>query len=168
MATLKDLTGQRFGKLFVLRRADSTPDWRTMWRVRCDCGTEKDVKGDNLKAGSTTSCGCNRIALRKTHGLYRTPTYYTWRAIISRCTDPKARNYPYYGGRGITLCDRWRQSFKAFHEDVGTRPDGMTLDRIDVNGNYEPGNVRWATKIEQEANKRPIENWRKPNISVDF
>ncbi len=92
---------------------------------------------------------------RTTHGLSKTGAYSSWQAMRHRCTNPDADNYPHYGGRGITICDRWLDSVEAFVEDMGPRPLGMTLDRIDVDGNYEPGNVRWATAKEQRANQRP-------------
>src|SRR5262249_52557802 len=127
-----------------------------MWECQCDCGRTKVVRAENLKRGSVVSCGCYRAQLLKKHGMAgdkETRTYASWRGMIDRCTNPGAANYGNYGGRGIKVCERWRD-FRNFLADMGERPKRKTLDRIDVNGNYEPGNCRWASPFEQARNKQ--------------
>lgn len=123
----------------------------------CKCGTIFDVRLNSIEQGVTKSCGCfrkNMIAERnKTHGMNRTPTHITWNAMKDRCRNKNYNNYKYYGGRGISYCDRW-EKFENFLEDMGERPEERTLDRIDVNGNYCKENCRWATLAVQASNKR--------------
>jgi hypothetical protein len=128
------------------------------WIFRCDCGTEKEMAFGAVRAGAIRSCGCligeaNRKRLLK-HGYQGSPIYISWQGAKGRCLNPKNKSYPNYGGRGITICDRWKDSFEAFLEDIGEQPAGLSLDRIDVNGNYEPGNCRWATQSQQMVNLR--------------
>ena len=164
----EDLTGKRFGRLFVDRRNGSAKG-QALWFCKCDCGTELNVAGSHLRRGNTKSCGCWRreapVINKTTHGhgshkpLRRSRLYLVWNAMKQRCHNPNQHHYHRYGGRGITVCDEWRQSFAAFYRDMGDPPnDGQrwTLDRIDVNKGYEPGNVRWATYSEQQRNKRPV------------
>jgi hypothetical protein len=162
---VKDMTGLRFGKLTVIERNGSKRG-RAAWHVRCDCGSESTAIGQDLRSGETRSCGCGaRKGAIARHGQARhgavTPTYVTWQAMMKRCYYPRHHNFPAYGGRGITVCDRWRHGdgartgFECFYSDVGMKPFGLSFDRIDVNGSYEPGNVRWTTSLGQERNRRP-------------
>lgn len=158
----EDLTGRVFGRLTVVSYSHThkTPSGQSKasWLCQCECGNQLVVKSQPLKIGNTSSCGCLRNELTgnrsRTHGMTGTPTYETWRGMRERCERPDNHRYSSYGGRGIKVCDRWMNSFENFLADMGERPDGMTLDRIDVNGNYEPGNCKWATDAEQRMNKR--------------
>jgi hypothetical protein len=128
---------------------------RTAWLCRCRCGSEKIVEGSNLRSGRSTSCGCLRTELQTKHGLWTDPRYCAYYAMLRRCYNPNHSRYADYGGRGIAVCQRWRESLEVFAADVGPRPaPGYSLDRIDNDGNYEPDNVRWATAAEQIANQR--------------
>lgn len=153
-----DLTGQRFGMLLVLGYpAIGLKSRQANWLCICDCGTQKRIVGGNMRRGKSASCGC-QVAARasestRTHGMAGTPMYNRWRAMHDRCKNPKNKNYQNYGGRGISVCERWA-SFACFLEDMGECPDGCSLERIDNNGNYESSNCRWATVTEQTRNTR--------------
>jgi hypothetical protein len=155
-----DLTGQRFGQLSVISRAQSKNGAR--WNCRCDCGAKKIIQGGHLRHGSARSCGCRKPALigqaNSTHGETRTRIYKIWIGMKSRCYDEKHQAYAIYGGRGILICDAWRNDFPAFR--TWALANGyaayLTIDRRDNNKGYEPGNCRWATWKEQRANQRRV------------
>lgn len=164
------LTGKRFGRLLVGAPDDARKNGS--WLATCDCGRVISVRTHALRSGVQVSCGCWRneqaainsrvgaakaTAKRTRHGCAtdrgRTSTYKIWEGIIQRCTNPRARTWRWYGALGVSICERWRK-FENFLADMGERPDGLTIDRVNPFGNYEPGNCRWATMKEQSRNKR--------------
>lgn len=153
-----DVTGQRFGRLVVIQRAENSRDDQARWLCKCDCGNFHTVRSKKLRTGNTVTCGCRKGgggSFRHGHSARGNehPLYGTWEAMHQRCRNPNATGYRNYGGRGIKVCERW-QKFENFLADVGERPVGHTLDRIDVNGDYTPDNVRWANRSIQNKNKR--------------
>lgn len=173
MASKIEMTGRRFGRLLVIGESDSQRapcgKVRRNYVVRCDCGVEKSTDGSALRKGRTKSCGCLHLeqlpSLGWKHGDApvggKVTEYVAWHSMIQRCGNPKAGNFERYGGRGIKVCNRWKASYVDFLADVGRKPSARhSLDRHpDNDGNYEPGNVRWATGKEQQANRR---NSKKP------
>ena len=152
---LKDLTNKKFGKLYVLRRDKSESNGASTWKCVCDCGNEVVVLSSSLLRGKTKSCGCihkeQHIKRLKTHGMSGTKQYRTWSVIKSRCFNPNVNDYKYYGGLGVVMCDEWKNDFMTYYNYVSKLPNfdenGYTLDRYPNNrGNYEPNNVRWATR----------------------
>jgi len=161
---LCDLTGQRFGFLTVIRHEGYR--WgKRAWLCVCDCGKETTVITGSLTSGNTQSCGCfhravisrmnKQIKPRRTHGMRNTPEYRAWINMKSRCYNPNVPYYKWYGERGISICKEWLDNFAAFYEHIGPRPGkGYSIDRINNDGDYEPGNIRWATTYEQRNNRR--------------
>lgn len=153
-----DLLGQRFGHWLVIGRAEYS-NGKPYWICRCDCGTTKTIRGSSLKCGDSVSCGCFAERLKYKYKGTGTgidsPEYGSWSGMIQRCTNKNAPGYKNYGGRGISICQEWINSFLQFYHSVGPRPSpNHSLDRVNNDGNYEPGNVRWATRKEQNRNTR--------------
>ena len=162
MATMRDYTGNRYGHLTVrgFHGYTNSKRKRILLSCVCDCGNDYIGRAESLVSGNTTSCGCQHNQPKHGHassGENGNPskTYNTWQTMVRRCVDPRYAPYPYYGGQGVTVCDRWR-TFENFLSDMGERPEGMTLDRIDNTKGYSPDNCRWATNQQQYQNKRVV------------
>ena len=162
----KDLTGKEFGRLVVIRKAEARSGTNPLCVCLCSCGKVSNVIQENLLNGHTRSCGCLSADLASerstTHGKSNTRLYRIWRGMINRCENPRQESYPYYGGRGISVCDEWRSDFLCFYNwamSHGYNPDApfgeCTIDRINVDGNYCPWNCRWVDAKTQANNKRP-------------
>ena len=157
MQTIAEITLHADSRWTILELVRTKGNRNTLARCVCNCGTEKTVQLGSLKNGNTLSCGCLKKERLTTHGQggngKQSPAYRSWDAMIQRCTNQKDKRYQDYGGRGITVCPEWLD-FEAFYRDMGDRPAGTSIDKIDNNGNYEPDNCRWATGSEQQRNKR--------------
>ena len=159
---LKSLVGQRFGRLTVVEQVPR-PEGRVLqarfWVSSCDCGGTALSSTYDLTHGKSTSCGCKRnesvSVMMATHRLTKTSEYRSWYAMKTRCSNPRQKDWHLYGGRGISVCPRWSDSFESFLADMGPKPTVLhTIERIDTDGNYEPGNCCWATRSDQRRNQR--------------
>lgn len=152
------LMGQRFGRLVVTERLPNVRGC-TRWRCVCDCGASTQTASAELLRGDAQSCGCLRrernLAAVVTHGMSKTSTYNSWAMMHRRCSSERNKDFKHYGGRGIVICDRWK-SFESFLADMGEKPEGFTIERINNDGNYEPSNCVWATRAAQGANTRQV------------
>lgn len=172
-----DLTGQKFGRLIVIRRLENNKNNKIMWLCRCDCGVEKITVGASLKNGSSKSCGCLRREVVSNafskHSLSKSKLYEVYTNMLSRCTKPNAKDYVYYGGRGITVCDEWLDkesgltSFYKWAMDNGYEKS-LELDRENNDGNYEPSNCRWVTHGNNMINRRKPSNNTSGYVGVGF
>lgn len=158
---MEKFLGNKYNRLTVIGEVEKQSRKRYLKCV-CDCGQQTVVRSDKLKSGHTKSCGClqrervrDALSKTKTHGMTNSGEYYIWCGMKSRCFNENNKSYKYYGGRGITVCDRWRDSFENFYEDMGPRPSSIhQIDRINNDGNYEPGNCKWRTPSENCLNRR--------------
>lgn len=163
-----NIAGKTFGRLTAISKCRSGASGHARWLCKCQCGRTKPMRSSHLLSGVIQSCGCyreeNRSRFHFIHGMARSGRvsreFKSWQGMRNRCENPKARGYQNYGGRGIKVCRRWA-SFRAFFADMGRCPPGLTLDRRNNDGDYEPTNCRWATRAEQSRNRRPSSQWKR-------
>lgn len=148
-----DMAGKKYGEWLVVKRAKTDGRGEIMWECVCSCGKIKEIRGSTLRIGTSTCCGHSRRSPLKTHGMSNTKIFGIWRSMLSRCENKNCAAYKDYGARGITVCDEWH-SFDVFFADMGHRPEGKSLDRIDNDKGYCKENCRWASRDEQIANRR--------------
>lgn len=183
--TFKDLTGEKYGLLTVLYRGDNILG-RSAWVCKCECGNEKLIRGDSMKQGGTTSCGCvvraiasqrmremhadpDYVTANKSHGMSNTPTYTAYRSMLNSCYNSNLAVYKFYGAKGVTVCESWREGFNQFLADVGERPsEDFTLQRKDKQGNYTPDNVHWALGGTQQRGRCIMSNNTSGKAGVGF
>ena len=180
MSKLKDLTGQTFERLTVVSRAENSKDGQARWNCKCVCGNTTIVSGVYLRRGKIKSCGCYMREViadigrqSKIHGESKTRLYRVWRGIKQRVNDPNRAKYKYYGGRGITICPEWDHSYETFRDwalshgyDPNAKFGECTIDRIDMNGNYEPSNCRWVSIAENNRNRRSKTQVKLDNLKM--
>lgn len=155
MSHLVDMRNERFGRLIVVERAENSKAGQARWFCVCDCGNTNIVKGQDLRNGKVRSCGCYKIEQQTKHGFYNEPLYRVWTSMKNRCNSSTNQWYSAYGGKGVSVYQEWQEDFLVFRDWAikNGYKKGLTLDRIDVNGNYEPNNCRWITIQEQQYNK---------------
>ena len=165
MPKLIDRTGQRFGRLVVLEKGETNNLKKVLWKCLCDCGNTALVVSGSLSTGNTSSCGCGVKEAITKHGGWKKSSYNTWRAMMRRCNNPNDKDYKRYGAVGVKVCHQW-QDYRQFEKDMGEPKGNETLDRIDVYGDYEPSNCRWATPTVQNRNVRVRRDSKSGHIGV--